>query len=69
MMSLLVILGAVIAVFAFIGRITTPSPERLPFTQWTFLDVCWNFRRGLYICSKDSVLAQLMDKPERTDNL
>ncbi|WP_434995483.1 hypothetical protein [Arthrobacter sp. Ld5] len=61
MMSLLLILGAVITVFASIGRATTPCQERIPLSQWTPADLHWNFRHGLYACSHQSALNQFMN--------
>lgn len=61
MMSLLLILGAVITVFAGIGRATTPYQERIPLSQWSPPDLYWNVRHGLYVCSHQSALNQFMN--------
>lgn len=69
MISLLLVLGTVTAVFSIIGRVTTPGPERVPLTQWAPRDLYWNFRHGLYVCSNHSTLDRLMDNHSiRTDD-
>lgn len=61
MLSLLSVLVLTTAVFAYIGRTSIPTQERVAVTTWNFKDLIHNSRRGLDLCSANTPLRKALD--------
>lgn len=57
----LLVFGIPLALFAGIGRSSSPARERTPISRWAWTDLYSNVRQGLHVSSQHSALSQLMD--------
>lgn len=53
-MYLLLIIGTTIALFSYIGRMSSPAFDRMPIREWRTTDLAANLLRGLSACVKES---------------
>lgn len=53
-MYLLIIIGATIALFSYIGRMSSPAFDRMPIREWRAGDLAANFLRGLSACTREN---------------
>lgn len=63
MLSIFAVLIFTLAVFAYIGRVSMPVPERMPVTHWSLQDLLRNAWRGLGLCSSHTPLGRIFDDP------
>lgn len=61
-MEFLVILGAPLALFAYIGRNSVPAPKRLPLSSWRLSDVARNAWLGFVVCAVETPLDRTMEE-------
>ncbi len=52
-MYLLIIIGATIALFSYIGRMSSPAFDRMPIREWRAGDLAANFLR-LSACTREN---------------
>lgn len=57
----LLVFGIPLALFAGIGRSSSPARERAPISRWAWADLYGNVREGLRVSSQHSALSRLVE--------